>query len=81
MAKGRYAVLPLAPQNGYTQYVIYDCRSGRIVDGVYMRAEMALGAARVANQTDGKIWATDMTPSAEALGLLYPNEHDEEDGD
>jgi hypothetical protein len=67
----RYAVLTLAFDLKHCPrgYVIYDQGTGRIVDGVYAVKDMALA---VAGHCCLHGPPDDMTPHAEALGLLFP---------
>lgn len=68
----RYAVLPLSDQG----YVVYDRLNGRIVDGVYLESTglaMALGVAQAYNK--GFDPGENMTPTGEALALIYPGRH------
>ena len=66
----RFAVLALAPGETGERYVIFDRHTARITDGVYGLLEMALEVA--AYTEAGGRPAEDMTPTAEALGLLFP---------
>ena len=66
----RYALLPL--QHGW---VIYDCSTHRIVDGVYTELRMALDV--VYGNNNGVPVPTNMTPNAEALGLIFRSWTDE----
>jgi len=66
----RFGVLPLNP--GYqSRYVIFDCETARIIDGVYFRLDLALDVAARCAQVGEPLY-DDMTPTAEALGLLFP---------
>src|SRR5262249_39335864 len=66
----RFAVLPLAPDGRSRGYVVYDRQTQRITNGVYVVLAHAL-----ANAASAELYGSDvpnMTPDAEALGLLFP---------
>ena len=65
----RFAVLPIIPY-GRTTYVIYDRATQRIVDGVYAIRAQALDVAACFETVGAPV--SDMTPTAEGLGLLFP---------
>jgi hypothetical protein len=68
----RFAVLPLAPDGRNPCYVIYDRLTQRITNGVYFVLDLAL--ANAANAEERGADVADMTPNAEALGLLFPQQ-------
>jgi len=65
----RFGVLTIVVQSGRHGYVIVDTLTGRITDGVYDVRDTALDVA-AGSETSGP--PTDMTPTAEALGLRFP---------
>jgi hypothetical protein len=67
----RFGVLPLTLA-GWTPrgYVIYDRATGCITDGVYFDRALALDVCAFCERNGGG--APEMTPTAEALGLLFP---------
>ena len=67
----RFAVLALE-RTWTARYVIYDRATQRIVDGVYASRVQALDVAAWL-ETEGEP-VPDMTPNAEALGLLFPTQ-------
>jgi hypothetical protein len=66
----RFAVLPLASDGRVPRYVIVDRHTARIVDGVCLARDLALEVAACCEQRGSP---ADMTPTAEALGLLFPS--------
>jgi hypothetical protein len=70
MPHPRFGVLTLAPQERHQRYVIVDCHTGGIVDGVYHLRDVALRAAAYLEELGEPI--EDMVPNAEALDLLFP---------
>ena len=69
----RFGVLPLARHGRRARYVIYDRQTQRITNGVYFLLADALGNAASAEAYGANV--ADMTPYAEALGLLFPAPH------
>ena len=68
----RFGVLPLASESRRPHYVIYDRQTQRITNGVYFVLDLALANAANAEQAGADV--DDMTPTATALGLLFPSQ-------
>ena len=67
----RFGVLPLMKgDRGQARYAIFDTRTQRITNGVYLRLDLAMENAAYAEASGSDV--DDMTPCAEALGLLFP---------
>jgi hypothetical protein len=66
----RFAVLTLAVPSEPHGYVIFDRHTGRITAGVYFVRALALEVAAF-NEHSG-MPTPEMTPTTEALGLLFP---------
>ena len=70
----RFAVLTIVTMDGRPGYVIFDCQTARIIDGVYTILDMALDVAANAERLDDP--ARGMPPMTEGLALRFPARRD-----
>jgi hypothetical protein len=65
-----FAVLTIVGATGQRGYVIFDCLTARITDGVYAILDLALDVAAHNERLDGN--ASGMPPTTDGLGLRFP---------
>jgi hypothetical protein len=67
----RFGVLAIQTPRGRTGYVILDCKTGVITNGVFVACDIAMEVAAFCEAHGGG--AANMTPSAEALAVRFPS--------
>lgn len=79
----RHAALTIQNVNSHDEvsiaYVVYDRLLCRIVSGIYRRSEDALLSAKLYNEQPES--PQEMAPNGYALGLTYPTNDRDEDGE